>query len=85
MEMSPVTTTDIANTNIDFNGTRVGGGLQGGSGSLDMSIDEGEIDAQLKTGGEVSVKAHWKCDWVGPQPVRGHAENRSRLLQHLLS
>jgi hypothetical protein len=54
---------EIANANVDYAGTRVGGGLSGGSGTLHMATSHsGEIDVTLETGGNASLTGSWECD-----------------------
>lgn len=52
----------IANANVDVAGTRVGGGLAGGTGTLTMvSATIGNIHASLDTGGHLDVTGEWDC------------------------
>ena len=53
----------IANANVDVFGTRVGGGLSGGTGTLTMtSATVGSLHATLDSGGgHLSVSGEWDC------------------------
>lgn len=53
----------VGNANVSFGSSgRVGGGIEGGTGSLTMdSATAGSIDAELETGGQVRVYGSWTC------------------------
>jgi hypothetical protein len=57
------TPNSVGNANVNFGSSgRVGGGVDGGTGSLTMdSTTSGSIDAELETGGQVHVYGAWTC------------------------
>ncbi|MGH2465142.1 MAG: hypothetical protein ACRDGI_06745 [Candidatus Limnocylindrales bacterium] len=57
------TPNSVGNANVSFGTSgRVGGGIEGGTGSLTMeSAMSGSIDAELETDGQVHVYGTWTC------------------------